>query len=141
MPCSYPQTFCIRTLVSQHELTFLHPSLEKRSFATSHGRGQTPVPKRGAAPGITRAEDLRPISANAILWHTRLWWLDQRGSTFHKLRTPSKSLYVRIQVTIAIPHPGLGNDKAIYFGQELGLYVISRAFRGNRMLLSSDNTA
>ena len=58
---------------------------------------------------IIPAEDLRPISANAILWHTRLWWLDHRGSRFHKLRTPSKSLYVRIQVTIAIPYPGAGN--------------------------------
>ena len=78
--------------------------LQRNSHPSLATGAQTPVPKRGTAPGTTRPEDLRPRSANAILWHTILWWLDQRGSRFHKLRTPSKSLYVRIQVTIAIPH-------------------------------------
>ena len=39
--------------------------------------------------GIPSAQDLRPISANASLWHTLWWWLDQAGSTYNKLWTPS----------------------------------------------------
>ena len=39
--------------------------------------------------GIPSAEDLRPISANATLWHTLWWWLDQTASTYNKLWTPS----------------------------------------------------
>ena len=39
--------------------------------------------------GTPSAEDLRPISANASLWHTLWWWLDQAASTYNKLWTPS----------------------------------------------------
>ena len=38
---------------------------------------------------IPPAEGLRPISANATLLHTLWWWLDQAGSTYNKLWTPS----------------------------------------------------
>ena len=60
---------------------------------------------------LTRAEDLRPISANAILWHTLWWWLDQTASTYNKLRTPNQSLHVCIQDSIAIPHYWPGTVK------------------------------
>ena len=50
---------------------------------------QTQPQHQSQHAGIPTAEDLRTISANASLWHTLWWWLDQAASRYNKLWTPS----------------------------------------------------